>query len=253
MEPQTPSVLQFSDTFHPSITDAESVIDLLRRKVPFELVIQIFSLGYNPWVAKRRVHEREYRANYNTGDDYNSGDGYSVAGLYLSTERIPNDARRVLPQRVIFQTRAADQGWATFGGEGTFENSHTWFETRILRPFPGNQDVTLDVSLLPTWWDVAAARGALRESGWDFVEGEGGHITWRVCNNITACSEYRDYKVEWRRGIQTEVEDERAVGRGEGFVELLKPGFVVVLWARAEQGAWRNKVGAATIEIEYSL
>lgn len=79
-----------------------------------------------------------------------------------------------------------------------------------------------------------SSRNDLRERGWDFVQAADGRIAWKVCNNITASNQYRDYRVEWRRGFQAEDVDEMAVGRGEGFLELLEPGFIVVLWARAQ-------------------
>lgn len=82
--------------------------------------------------------------------------------------------------------------------------------------------------------DASPLRNDLRDKGWDFVEAEDGRITWRMCNIIMASSMYRDYRVEWARGGQEELEDERTIGTGEGFLELLEPGFIVVLWARAE-------------------
>ncbi|KAI0379295.1 hypothetical protein F5Y04DRAFT_260119 [Hypomontagnella monticulosa] len=268
---EQPPILPFTQPSHPTVTDAEKARLLLQDRIqpttlPPELAIHIVSLGYNPWLAHRRVHEWQFQAQRHPEDI----DSFSVAGLYMSTARIPGGGgnkggtRTVLPQRIIFQTRAADQGWATWGGEGTFGNSHTWFEASILRPCPGppgaevnenkEEGGALEEALAEErWWDVRAAREALRERGWEFVEAPDGSVAWRVCNNITARSEYRDYRVEWKRGVETEVEDERAVGKGEGFLELLEPGCCVVLWARAEEAHWCNRVMAATIEIEYKL
>lgn len=197
------------------------------------------SFGYNPCLQKRRDDEEEYTTEY----DETEG-GYGIAALYLSSQRIPTGLRITTPRRIVFQTRAADQGFASFGGEGTFGNSHTWFEASILKPWAGSGGHTIEADTAleevfdgdNTWWDVSHARGDLRSNGWDFVEGENGRLTWKVCNNLTACATFRNYRVEWTRGVATEVEDERAVGRGEGFLKLLKPGYKVVLWARAEVG-----------------
>ncbi|KAI1100263.1 hypothetical protein F4804DRAFT_319486 [Jackrogersella minutella] len=71
-----------------------------------------------------------------------------------------------------------------------------------------------------------------------------------VFNNITAQEEHHNYMVDWVRGVETDVEHHRAIGNGRGFLELLQSGDIVVLWARAQERAWLNKVGAATIEIE---
>ncbi|PHH89926.1 hypothetical protein CDD83_4933 [Cordyceps sp. RAO-2017] len=247
--------LPYTSTFHPTPQTAFGVRELLAHRLPPELAIPIVTLGYSPWLVKRRVEEQSYRA-----DDFSSPSDPSVAGLYLSTEPIPLGIGKVIPQRVIFQTRAADQGWATFGGDGTFHNSHTWFEASILQPSSDRVEDEVraaalehDGDLSEPWEDAGSATQALRDKGWEFVRGQDGQITWRVCNSITARSKYKNYRVEWRRGLDTEVEDERATGKGEGFLELLQPGFAIVLWARAEQRAWINRVAAASIEIEYEL
>ncbi|KAI1077707.1 hypothetical protein F5B20DRAFT_583115 [Whalleya microplaca] len=220
MAPQALGMLSFSHIFRPGFTDADIVRFLLENnnpRLPPELVLKVVALSYDPWVSKCRDYEKRYYARFTR-----LGEEASVAGLYLSAKLPLVSGRRVVPQRIIFQTRAADQGWADNGGKGTFHNSHTWFEAGILRPTTTSTDqngrgMPLEDVLTDTWWDVAAARAALRGRGWDFVETEEEQITWRVCNNITAQREYQDYRVEWRRGIETQVEDERAVGRGNGF------------------------------------
>ncbi|KAF4449585.1 ubiquitin-protein ligase [Fusarium austroafricanum] len=259
MTQQPDDWLLFSQDSHPSLADSGEAHDVIASFLPPELSRPIISLVYNPWLTARRDEVRDYRAVASTPE---SNDDYSIAALFLSTGPIPTDPqnlKKAIPQRIIFQTRSADQGWATFGGDGTFENSHTWFEASILRPWgPNHQQDAGDVPLEETLasissWDPAEARDHLRTQGWDFVEGEDERITWRVCNNVTAQSEFQNYEVEWRRNLATEVEDENAIGDGEGFLELLGPGCIVALWARAEQRYWVNKVQAATIEIEYEF
>ncbi|KAJ3538404.1 hypothetical protein NM208_g5919 [Fusarium decemcellulare] len=245
------NLLPYSQTSHPTLAAARETRQILAHALLPELARPI---AYKPWLVKRRDDEQEHRAGFSR---QGTGDSYSIAALYLSTERIPTGLTMVAPQRIIFQTRAADQGWATFGGDGTFDNSHTWFEASILRPLdsraPNEADASLEDILQDTWWDVSRARNELMAHGWDFVEGPDERIAWRVCNNLTASGDYQNYKVEWTRGVETNVENERAVGRGEGFLELLQPGCIVVLWARAEQLNWVNHVAAATIEIEYDF
>ena len=55
-----------------------------------------------------------------------------------------------------------------------------------------------------------------------------GRDTWMVHHNGG------DYRVHWFADTRTEVEDPRAVGDGEGFLSVLKPGDKIALWARAE-------------------
>ncbi|KAF5632702.1 hypothetical protein F52700_6238 [Fusarium sp. NRRL 52700] len=259
MSQESMDLLPFSQSSHPTLAAANEARQVLAGLLLPELARPITSLVYNPWLVARRDGRHDYRAQaLNHGFD----DEYSIAAWFLSTGPIPKPTTEglstITPQRIVFQTRVADQGWADFGGDGTFENSHTWFEASILRPVGPScqqnesnvhEEALSDIS----WWDIADAREDLRAQGWEFVEGENGRLSWKVCNNLTASSDFRNYKVEWRRDIVAAVDDERAIGTGEGFLQLLGPGCIVVLWARAEQRAWVNKVEAATIEIEYEF
>lgn len=56
-----------------------------------------------------------------------------------------------------------------------------------------------------------------------------GTVVWRVHNNITARRVYRRYRVDWVKGIPTQVDDSRAMGDGQGFLELLRGGDLVAL------------------------
>jgi hypothetical protein len=260
MSQESIDLLPFSQSSHPTLAAAREARQVLADLLLPELARPITTISYNPWLAARRDDRHDYRAQaLNHGFD----DEHSIAAWFLSTEPIPEPTTERLStithQRIVFQTRAADQGWATFGGDGTFENSHTWFEASILRPnVPSCQqnesNVEPEGALWDmSWWDIADAREDLRAQGWEFVKGENGCLSWRVCNNLTASSEFRNYTVEWRRNVVAAVDDERAMGNGEGFLQLLGPGCIVVLWARAEQRHWVNKVEAATIEIEYDF
>ncbi|RSM19546.1 hypothetical protein CDV31_001706 [Fusarium ambrosium] len=253
MAQETPNPLPFCEPAHTTLAAATETRQVLADQLLPELARPITSFSYNPWIAKRRDDKQEYEAEAMVWGDLQD---YSTAALYLYTEPMPMGLKMFTAKRIIFQTRAADQGWATFGGEGTFENSHTWFDASILRPLDtGNNggNSALEANLRFTLWDAPCAKDEIREHGWEFVEGEDGQIKWRVCNNLTARSEFRNYRVEWENGVVSEDVEEMAVGTGEGFLELLGPGCIVVLWARAEQAHWVNKVEAATVEIEYDF
>ncbi|EAQ87524.1 predicted protein [Chaetomium globosum CBS 148.51] len=64
-----------------------------------------------------------------------------VAGLYLTSPPLlaatPHRNQKIRVRWVSFQTRGADQGCASLGGEGTYHNSHTWYAASILRPIAG--------------------------------------------------------------------------------------------------------------------
>ncbi|XXH00883.1 hypothetical protein Hte_007234 [Hypoxylon texense] len=249
------SELPFSQGARP--VESEEQLSKLETGLRLEAAQNFMWLERTPWLVKRRDSPLEYSTRREHGTAYEP----SIAGLYLSSNMIPRNIPGITIQRIIFQTRAADQGWATFGGDGTFENSHTWFEASILRPLPPDTENTeensrnvvgLEDILRDTWRDVGSSKEDLANQGWEFVQGEGGRISWKVCNNITARIEYRNYLVEWKKGSPTGINEE-GKGNGDGFLELVEPGCIVVLWARAEEALWCNRVRAATVEIELRL
>lgn len=95
--------------------------------------------------------------------------------------------------------------------------------------------------------DPEDARSLFRSLGWDFVErvervevdgevGERRSLVWKLQSNLVACKEYLVHGGEWRRtGEQGEGEQEgdRGSGDGLGFMDLMKAGDRVGIWARA--------------------
>ncbi|KAI1420069.1 hypothetical protein F5Y12DRAFT_163924 [Xylaria sp. FL1777] len=242
--------------FNPTVDDVIEVRRILtelrisNHTVPMEIALMILSFAsYHPCQSSIKRLKVEYEAD----EFWKPGPEASIAGLYLTAATLSVPATTARPKSIIFQMKAADQGWADNGGEGTYHNSHTWYEASILRPRSEESTATaLANTRMKNFPTPGEARDHLRSHGWDVVESN-GTIVWRVHNNITACSRYRHYRVDWVAGIPTKVDDPRAMGDGQGFLELLGPGDVVVLWARAEEQAWMNKIREATIEIEYEV
>ncbi|KAI1305067.1 hypothetical protein F5Y03DRAFT_356414 [Xylaria venustula] len=250
--------LQLTRTgYSPTVDDVINVRRMLTEPgignytVPMEIAVIILSLAsYHPYKSNTKRLKRIYEAN----EFWRPGPAASVTGLYLTLATLPVPLTVAKPKSITFQTKSADQGWADNGGNGTYRNSHTWYEASILRPrseasMAAVLSNTYDMTNFATPGD---AREQLWDHGWDMVE-RNGTVVWRVHNNITACREYRHYRVDWVAGVPTKVDDPRAIGDGQGFLELLKPSDVVVLWARAEEQAWINKIREATIEIEYEV
>lgn len=69
-------------------------------------------------------------------------------------------------------------------------------------------------------------------------------------NNISTHGKVDSYRVDWIRGDTSPVRNPDAEGSGEGFVELLRPGDVVVLWARANTGC-TDVVEAVEVAVGY--
>ncbi|KAJ8119875.1 hypothetical protein ONZ43_g3271 [Nemania bipapillata] len=255
--PPNDEPLLFTKTgFNPTVDDVIEVRRVLtglgvgNHTLPMEIALMIISLAsYHPRISSANMSEAIYRAD----QFWRPGPDASVAELYLAATTLPVSHSIARAMSITFQMKGADQGWADNGGEGTYFNSHTWYEASILRPRSQAASVAAltgpDVRNFRT---PPEARDHLEGQGWDMVE-DNGAVVWRVHNNVTASHEYRHYKVDWVAGVPTEVGDPRAMGDGEGFLELLRPNDVIVLWARAEEQAWVNKTRGATIEIEYEV
>lgn len=243
--------------FNPTQQDVRSVQDILRRHLPAELTLDILDVAnYYPRSRCHRNEPKSYKAN----DFWQPEPVANVAGLYLTSTPTPRPDmgwQKVKVNRVTFNLRSADQGWASFGGEDTYVNSHTWFDASILRPWPNNSDdapgpaaIGLEASAIPqTFRTPADARGFLQQHGWDFVEHDQG-LTWKVHNNITAQEKYANHRVDWVAGMETEVENPDAMGDGRGFLERLTPGCIIALWARAEVSQTHQN---ATVTSSYNI
>ncbi|OJD28630.1 uncharacterized protein BKCO1_1320001 [Diplodia corticola] len=145
--------------------------------------------------------------------------------------------------------------------EGGGDGGGSRFEASILRK-PRLNDTRarrwtggerLQDVLVGTWATPEEAREELVEEGWDFVESADGRVAWVVWRNGAAAGEFEDCKVEWKWGVDTSENDRGRAGNGVGFMDALEASCIVVLWARAEGRQSEDKVGAASIEIEYEL
>lgn len=175
--------------FNPTCQDVIIAERMLRKQghLPPEITLSILEhADYHPRAMSSRAEEREYRAN----DFWEPGPQASVAALYLTTRTLPSYFRRA--SGITLQMRSADQGWATFGGDGTYENSHTWFEVCILRPLPsatassppisGGVRQPLEVQLPQTFRSPRDAYQELEQQGWRMVTYD-GRDTWMVHHN----------------------------------------------------------------------
>lgn len=96
--------------------------------------------------------------------------------------------------------------------------------------------------------DPEDARDFLRSLGWDFVErvervevdgevGERRGVLWKLQANVVASAEYHVHDGEWRRRNEHWVSGEEAgsagSGDGLGFVDEMRSGDRVGIWARA--------------------
>lgn len=92
--------------------------------------------------------------------------------------------------------RSAGQCFATYGGGGTYGNSHTWFEVCILRRLPGAADpvppgpggdelqlqLPLELQVSLSFRSPGDANQELAQLGWEMVDHNGSN-TWMVHHN----------------------------------------------------------------------
>ncbi|CAI7568635.1 unnamed protein product [Penicillium palitans] len=106
--------------------DAVESFNILRQKLPSELVLQILE-----------------SAEEDT-QDYNENDCRDRIP-YLTSE--PIQGERFPVQEIKINIWSHDQGWSSYREDhGTFRNSWTWFDLGIERP-PGRDDISKDEDL----------------------------------------------------------------------------------------------------------
>ncbi|KAJ8089253.1 hypothetical protein PM082_014501 [Marasmius tenuissimus] len=233
-----------------------------RLELPPELASIIISLAQ--YHARIVVH-RHATIVYESKDYFDIEIGHtSVAGLYLISPPIPSPEEALRVKSVKFRMLASDQGRSSNGGDGTYHNSYTWFEATILQPTTTS---SLDILNFEDSWPNGVrltsatpsdALDVLREHGVQFRSTMDERVVWKVHNNITARSEPQEYCVEWVAGEKVDLTEEKegmgiGMGDGEGFVQSLKHGDKIALWARATRQGTINRVGEASIVIDYEV
>ncbi|KAI2674953.1 hypothetical protein CBS147355_6767 [Penicillium roqueforti] len=147
--------------------DAVESFNILRQKLPSELVLEILELA-EYWVLSATF--RADTVGYDEGDCRDRTP-------YLTSEPIQGERFPVREIRINIWSH--DQGWSSYGEDnGTYRNSWTWFDLGIERP-PGRDDISKDEDLrLAT--NVHARRETMHHQ-----------ITYR-----------RDQKLRWMQNLQ---------------------------------------------------
>ncbi|KAK4182278.1 hypothetical protein QBC35DRAFT_183864 [Podospora australis] len=129
------------------------------------------------------------------------------------------------------------------------------FEASILRPILKKRPK--DLSDLAPRTEPLDFEGEFRERGWEFVANPAtGETLWKVQHNLATRDEYTWYRICWTTediSPNEQFKSGRAIGDGSRFVESLKQGDCIVLWARAMSSQGYTKVKAASVVIEYEF
>ncbi|RMZ70550.1 ankyrin repeat [Pyrenophora seminiperda CCB06] len=156
-------------------------------------------------------------------------------------------------KKVEFIIRSRDQGWTSQGGEGGFATS-SWIEVSILRRNPHDSTNFEPPRFEPPHnmgngvWDdgLRGYHAQVARYGWQLVQrpgeahhgpqwGEGGYAWYLQGNRVSGDSE--TYRVVW--GREGSVETNEGAGDGQGFLEELRKGDRIVVWARARYPGWQ--------------
>ena len=174
----------------------------------------------------------------------------SVAGLCLdidvfnhpSVHSLREGGEKVKVKAIDFHIRSRDQGWTSEPTQGTFSTS-SWLETSILR---GVDDY--NTKLPPSCWldsvfeSPQSFQQHITPHGWQLVrrpeyaeqgpQGDEGDLAWYLQGNRVATQgRTGDYDVLW---THDDHEGNEGSGGGDGFLDELKEGDRLLVWARAK-------------------
>jgi hypothetical protein len=141
---------------------------------------------------------------------------------------------------VAFDMVSRDQAWTSESTHGTFSTS-SWLEVSILRRVGGNDAPSTGPRFSNTWFNNPSdLHHGVSGQGWTLVErpesakqgpqdGE-GDLAWYLQGNRVAVG-IDEYRVVW---TENDKEGNEGAGSGEGFLQELKEGDQVLVWARAK-------------------
>ena len=239
-----------------SVLEARSILKTLG--LPTELALQILDHAeYWPSLtfSSQSPHTTKARA---------TSASPSAATLCLAAPILDSDAARYDGETprlraIAFHLRSRDQGWTSEPTRGTFHTS-SWTEVSLLRKTPDSissstaptNDFGVDrhvAGLPPSCWLVAAfaspahflthvlARGRCLvprpEGAQQGPQGGESGLAWFLQGNRVATEgRCEEYPVRWTRDAEEGEEEGR--GSGEGFLESVREGDWLLVWARAK-------------------
>ncbi|KAF9701174.1 hypothetical protein EKO04_000784 [Ascochyta lentis] len=168
---------------------------------------------------------------------------------------------KVKIKAIDFCIRSRDQGWTSEPTRGTF-NTSSWLEASILRGVENHA-----TAFPPSCWldSVFASPKSFQEHitphGWRLVErpeyaeqgpqGGEGELAWYLQGNRVATQgRLEEYDVLWTHEGH---EGNEGSGTGDGFLQELKDGDRMLVWARAKWPGWQCVVESVNVTIYYGF
>lgn len=238
-EPPAPT----SGPFVPTYRDVCRARALLKSlQLPTELVLQVLeNAQYWP------VHEFEARI---PRPIVAAASGAQPAAALLCFEAelfdspVIEDVRRsgepCKIRSVEFEIASRDQGWTSENSHGSFSTS-SWTEVSILRRVSGgslqdplssvmHRSISSPRDLQAAMADCGSSLVKRPESALQGPQDGEGHLAWYLQGNRVAGGK-EEYHITW---TEAGSQGNSGAGTGEGFVQELKDGDRMLIWARAK-------------------
>ncbi|KAH7085589.1 hypothetical protein BKA63DRAFT_399889 [Paraphoma chrysanthemicola] len=253
--PQTVFTPSYED-----ICDARAILQTL--KLPTELVLSILDFAqYQLRHEFSSAPERPKIATVHHGP--RAGHAALCLDIDLFNNSTADPACRAgeVPKikSLEFSIVSRDQGWTSEDTQGTFHTS-SWIEASILRKvYPSHTQSPAPRFANASMGDPSDFQDGVAGQGWTLVkrpesakqgpqDGE-GDWAWYVQGNRVAAGR-AEYHVVW---ADDGSEGNEGAGKGEGFLDELKEGDRILVWARAKWPGWQCVVESVKVVVEYRL
>ncbi|KAI1514948.1 hypothetical protein PtrSN002B_007942 [Pyrenophora tritici-repentis] len=255
--------------FTPTYTTIRQTRALLKSlHFPTELVLAVLDYAeYWPYVSFSTLPStRQPSGRQRPIIARASGSRSEAAAICLATDDVfgaevvqemEQEGETTKVKRVEFKLRSRDQGWTSEGGESGF-GGYSWVEIGILRRMEaqggeeGGRDVAAEQppqSDRTDWETPREYHEFVAEHGWGLVQRK-DEYAWNVqVNRVSGPSE--KYLVVWGRDGVSEGNEGK--GDGEGFVEELKDGDRLIVWARARYPGWQCIVETVDVVVYFGF
>ncbi|KAF2258560.1 hypothetical protein CC78DRAFT_587047 [Lojkania enalia] len=249
----------------PSYTEVCIARAILKsQKLPTELVLQILDLAhYWPERTFHSVAAVEAQVYFRAT---------SIAKLCLDARLFEGSlgymfgGEKVKPREIEFEVISRDQGWTSQGTDGTFHTS-SWLEVSILRrqnDYQSSPDepysAPLEMVTNRKWRDPGEVQSVIENRGWTLVRRpdtayhypqESEHsIAWYLQGNRVADPSLGIHNIVWS---EDSFQGDEGAGKGEGFIDALKDGDHVLVWARAKWAGWACHVDRVKMTVRYGF
>ncbi|KAF2122071.1 hypothetical protein BDV96DRAFT_483361 [Lophiotrema nucula] len=247
-----------STPFAPSYADVRLARAILKsRRLPTELALDILELA-RYWPEQTFSSTSSSRSSI-TGSDKAATLAFAVP-VFEEDFAKQFGCERSKVKEIEVELKSHDQGWTSQGGHGTYQTS-SWTELSILHNKNGANSVPFEE--LAKRFQAGGApdvrSSAIEYSGWEFATRpdlverypQGGEVPigWFLQANKVAAP-ITNASIVWGTD---RFEGNEGTGSGEGFLDALREGDRILLWARAKWRGWECHVTYVKLTVRYGF